>query len=240
MKEKNLEKFLKKLDIAFVFVDKEMNLIYANRHAIKRLFHDKPGLFYGKDIRMIHSKYAKTKINQIYKKSNKCHYSDSDLPFIKLINEKDKTIMYLVKIDKAIDKRNEFSGFILSFFDISSVTINHVTQQMEKIPVIGKKNRIELVDINKIVYIRSDRGCSLIKDTENNLYRVNLTLNKLENRLSLDGFLRIHRCCIVALKYIKSIKRVKDNTFAAELIFNHDLLPVSRRQYYKLKKIFSV
>ncbi len=238
MKEKDLEKFLKKIDIALIFVDKGMNLIYANHYAIEKLFHGKPGSFYGKDISIIHSKYARTKINQIYKKSDKRRYSD--LPFIKLINEKDKTIMYLVRIDKAIDKKNEFAGFILSFFDISSVTINHVTQKMEKIPVIGKKNRIELVDVNKVVYIRSDRGSSLIKDTKNNSYRVNLTLNKLENRLSLDGFLRIHRCCIVALKYIKSIKKIRDNTFVAELIFNHDLLPVSRRQYHKLKKIFSV
>lgn len=238
MKEKDLEKFLEKLEIAFIFADKEMNLVYANRYAIKKLFHGKLKLFYGKDIRIFHSESAKTKIKQIYKKADKIRYGN--FPLIKLINEKDKTIMYLVKIDKLIDKENEFGGFVLSFFDISSITINHITQKMERILAIGKRHRIMLVDVNRIIYIRADKGGSLIKDTENNLYKSNLPLNKLEHRLSSDGFLRIHRYCIVSLKYIKSIKKVRDNTFAAELTSNHDVLPVSRRQYYKLKNIFSI
>ncbi len=235
MKDTESEELLKSLDVAFIIVDKDKKIIYANRVARKKLFHGKPELFYGKDVRTFHDKHARKKIQRLYSKGRKGRFSE--LPFIKFIDTSKGTTAYVVKIGEILDEKGIFSGFVAAFFDVTSLTVSKSTNQIKKIPVrIGSE--VVFIDVDKIVDIRAEEGKVYIFDNKQRKFVTNLSLEEIEKRFYSEGIFRAHRCCLINLKYIKSIITDKGNRHFIEFIFDSiPPTPISRRNYLKLKKL---
>ena len=233
---KQIEDVIKSLDVAFIVVDKNMRIMYANIYARKKLFHNNVESFYGKDVKTFHSKRARKSIAHLYRKARKGRFDE--LPFIKLVYDSGKTTMYFVKMGALLDSKGIFSGFVLAFFDVTSFTIDQKNQLIEKIPV-RKDSSVVLLDVKDIVYMHAEENKTLILDSHGNEYFSNLSLKELENKLNIKGFFRTHRCCIVSLSYIREVIKNEQGYYFIKLsIETSPAIPLSRRQYCKLKKLF--
>lgn len=236
MENKKSEELIKNLDIAFVIVNKDKKIVYANDIARKKLFHNNPDLFYEKDVKNFHSRRARKKIQRIYSLARKERFKGP--LFVKLIDTSKGTTVYLVKISELIDKKNKFAGFVAAFFDVTSLTVNKLTNEINKIPV-KSRNRIIFIDIDKIVNIRAEKGKVCIFDKDGREFVSNLSLEEIEKRFEDKGIFRVHRCCLVNLKYIKSIVTDKKCHHMIKFVIDSaPLVPISRRKYLKLKKLF--
>ncbi len=232
-----IEDIVKGLNVAFIIVNNNMQIVYANVYARKKLFHDKPEFFYGRDVRTFHDKHSRKKISHLYRKAKKNRFDE--LPFIKLLYEDKKTIMYFVKMGVLLDSNGNFAGFVLAFFDVTSFTISQSSQLIEKIPVHTEDLSIVLINVKEIAYMNAEDNKTLIMDENGNKYFTNLSLKELESKLNVEGFFRTHRCCIVSLTYIREVKKDEKGSYCIKLsVKNSPLIPISRRQYYKLKKLF--
>ncbi len=236
MKAQDIGELLETLDIAIIVGDRDKKIVYANLVARKKIFHNNPELFYGKDVSIFYDKYARKKIRRLYSGARKGRISE--LPFIKFVDISKGTTTYVVKINEILDNKGTFAGFVAVFFDVTSITMSESKNQIKKIPV-REDNKIVFVDVDKIVNIKAVKGKVYIVDNEQRKFVTNLSLDELEKRFYFEGIFRVHRCCLVNLKYMKSIVTYKVNKHFVEFIFDSiPPIPISRRSYIKLEKLF--
>ncbi len=94
-----------------------------------------------------------------------------------------------------------------------------------------------LLDLDTILYIETDgsgRSC-IVHTTEEN-YTDNSTLSEYETRLSGRGFYRIHKTCLVQLKYIQDIFAWTNNGFALRMQGLSNVLPIGRDRLKGLRQ----
>ena len=102
---------------------------------------------------------------------------------------------------------------------------------------ISSNRHTTLLDVSDVTYIETDgsgRGC-VLHTLSGKEYTDNVSLSEYESRLSGQGFYRIHKTCLVQLKYIQDIFPWNNSSFALRVrgdsminagILNGDLVVV--------------
>lgn len=101
----------------------------------------------------------------------------------------------------------------------------------EKI-VIYEKNKVHIIDINNIIYFESF-GDGTYVYTKGEIYESIKSLKYWGDIVGKESFFRVHKSFLISLKYIKNI-----GDSLVQMQYSKHLIPVSRRKFPILKKIF--
>lgn len=105
------------------------------------------------------------------------------------------------------------------------------TPKEEKITLIEEQGEIHRILQKDILYIESF-GHNVEINTIDKKYNIRKNIGIMEKELDENNFVRCHRSYIVGLQHIKRIG--KDNIE----LDNGEIVPVSRRQYVNVNKVF--
>lgn len=94
-----------------------------------------------------------------------------------------------------------------------------------------------LLDVENVVYIETDSsGRHCIIHTSGGTYSSTHTLSEYDVKLSLYGFFRIHKTCLVQLRLIQDIFPWSSNGFALHMQGFSQVLPISRDRIKPLRQ----
>ena len=106
-----------------------------------------------------------------------------------------------------------------------------------KLPKLHEKEIIRL-DVDEVAYIETDgsgRGCRL-HTLSGEEYADSSPLSEYESRLNGQGFYRIHKTCLVRLKYIQDIFPWNNSSFALRVRGSSSPLPIGRDRVKELRR----
>lgn len=107
---------------------------------------------------------------------------------------------------------------------------------------ISSNRHTILLDIGDVTYIETDgsgRGC-LIHTISGEQYADNSPMSEYESRLGGQGFYRIHKTCLVQLRYIQDIFPWNNNSFALRVRGSSDPLPIGRDRVKELRRRLNI
>ncbi len=108
----------------------------------------------------------------------------------------------------------------------------------ECISAIIKKNEVyyfkipdkeKRIDLSNVVFFESSNHSILIKMQDNQDYIFYDKLNNIEKDIDSRDFLRVHQSYLVNIRYIKTLDRY------SLILLDGSAIPVSRRNYKKVK-----
>lgn len=107
---------------------------------------------------------------------------------------------------------------------------------------VNVDRRTILLDVDEVAYIEtsgSGRGC-VIHMLSGEKYSDGTSLSEYESRLAQNGFFRIHKTCMVRLRYIQDIFPWSASGFALRLRGFDAVLPIGREKIKELKKRLNI
>lgn len=107
---------------------------------------------------------------------------------------------------------------------------------------IGNSRYTRLLDIGDIVYIETDgsgKGC-IIHSISGEHFNDNSPMSEFEAKLRNSGFYRIHKTCLVQLKYIQDIFPWNSNSFALRVCSSDETLPIGRDRMKELRMLLHI
>ena len=113
-------------------------------------------------------------------------------------------------------------------------TVNHDSRKI----AVSANRHTTLLDIDDVTYIETDgsgRGV-VIHMLSDDTFTDNSSLSDFEDRLSRNGFFRIHKTCLVQLKYIQDIFPWSNSGFALRLRGSSNILPIGRDKVKDLRR----
>lgn len=141
-------------------------------------------------------------------------------------------------------------NYILKPFD--PARIGQLLEQYSQLPqstlrseerlAISNNRRTIFLEVTEITYIETDgsgRGC-LIHTLSGDTYPDNSPMSEYESRLAEQGFYRIHKTCLVQLKYIQVIFPQSNNSFALRAKGSSDSLPIGRERLKELRRRLNI
>ena len=114
--------------------------------------------------------------------------------------------------------------------------------QRENRLAISSNRHTLLLDVDEISYIETDgsgRGCRL-HTLSGEEYADNSPMSEYENRLSGQGFCRIHKTCLVRLSYVQDIFPWTNNSFALRVRGSSTPLPIGRDRVKELRRRLNI
>lgn len=106
---------------------------------------------------------------------------------------------------------------------------------------INANRHTTLIDITSILYIETDgSGRSCILHTTNGDFTDNSSLGDYEKRLEPCGFYRIHKTCLVQIRYIQDIFPWNNSSFALRLQGVDSVLPIGRNRINGLRLLLPI
>ena len=99
-----------------------------------------------------------------------------------------------------------------------------------------------LLDIDEITHIETDgvgRGC-VIHTTSGKTYNDSTSLGEYEGRLAGQAFYRIHKTCLVQLRYVESIFPWTGSGFALRVHGTDSVLPIGRERVRELRRRLNI
>lgn len=99
-------------------------------------------------------------------------------------------------------------------------------------------DRILLIKIQEILYCTSEDSKTIVV-TEKGRYFASESLAALENKLTLKGFVRVHRAFIVNLEHIVELEPWSSSKYNL-ILHNRHSIPVSRLYMKDVRKIFQL
>lgn len=99
-------------------------------------------------------------------------------------------------------------------------------------------DRILLIKIQEILYCTSEESKTIVV-TEKGRYFASESLAALENKLTLKGFVRVHRAFIVNLEHIEELEPWSSSKYNL-ILHNRHSIPVSRLYMKDVRKIFQL
>lgn len=226
---------LQQFNPGIVWLDSHNTVVALNSVAIDVLGSLKESAL-GENILNFHPEKSHEKIKLLLKESQ-CPM-DSPPPVSMMINAIDRLLM--IKVSKMFGE-NETLGTCMIFYDLTDVA-SGVDEQtnvkkpltIRKIPVY-KNNRILLIDLESIIYLKAEgHYCSLF--TVDNEYMCNLSMSDLENTLSINSFIRVHRSFIVNLDEVYEIERKNKDILLKVQTSKPIAIPVGRSQQVHVKQ----
>lgn len=104
---------------------------------------------------------------------------------------------------------------------------------------VRKGGRTVLLDIDEIAYL-SARNKSTYAHTYENQYLVDQTLSELEERLSRESFVRVHRSYLVSMNRIREILRIDGGYVVVAADRDETHIPVARRQVRQFREAVGI
>lgn len=107
---------------------------------------------------------------------------------------------------------------------------------------ISSNRHTILLDPGDITYIDTDgtgRGC-ILHTLDGNTYVDSSSMSDYEARLGGQGFYRIHKTCLVHLKYIQDIFPWNNTSFALRVRGGSVELPIGRERVKELRRLLSI
>lgn len=107
---------------------------------------------------------------------------------------------------------------------------------------ISSNRHTILLDVDEITYIETDgagRGC-LLHTLSGEKYTDSSSLSEFESRLTSQGFYRIHKTCLVRLKYIQDIFPWNNSSFALRVRGTSPPLPIGRDRVKELRRRLNI
>lgn len=106
---------------------------------------------------------------------------------------------------------------------------------------INANRHTTLIDVSAVLYIETDgSGRSCILHTLNGDFTDNSSLGEYEKRLECCGFYRIHKTCLVQVRYIQDIFPWNNSSFALRLQGVANVLPIGRNRINGLRDLLSI
>jgi len=229
---------LQQFDPGIVWLDNN-NIVVALNGVAQKVLGDLDKNPLGEHIVKFHPEKSRDKIEMLLHKSQ-CPIS-SPPPISMMINTIERLLMIKVSKMHGIDGG---VGTCMVFYDFTGISSNQNSDaepqkklEIKKLPVY-KNNKIILVDLEKVIYIKAEgHYCSLY--TEDNEYLCNLSISDLSNSLFLDDFKRVHRSFIVNLKEVGEIEK-KEKDLSLKVNHREDAIPVSRNYQAMVKEYFNL
>lgn len=94
--------------------------------------------------------------------------------------------------------------------------VNQAKRPKDKI-LVNKGEKFFFIDTSDVIYIESEEKYAGIF-TRDDKYLIRETMKNLEEKLDLSVFIRIHRCYIVNINYIKEIEKWSHGEFQLTLL----------------------
>ncbi len=107
---------------------------------------------------------------------------------------------------------------------------------------ISNNRHTILLDTEEVTYIETDgagRGC-VLHTLSGKKYSDNSSMSEYENRLAGQEFYRIHKTCLVQLKYIQDIFPWNNSSFALRVRGSSMVLPIGRDRVKGLRRRLSI
>lgn len=107
---------------------------------------------------------------------------------------------------------------------------------------VNSNRSTTLLDTDEITYIETDgigRGC-ILHTISGKSYPDTTSLGEYESRLGEQDFYRIHKTCLVHLRYIVSIFPWTGNSFALRVRGTDSVLPISRERVRELRRWLNI
>ncbi|KOS63918.1 LytTR family DNA-binding domain-containing protein [Lysinibacillus sp. FJAT-14222] len=117
-------------------------------------------------------------------------------------------------------------------------TLKHL--QLDKLDklTVYVNDRILLIKIQEILYCTSEDSKTIVV-TEQGRYFASESLAALEKKLTLKGFVRVHRAFVVNLEYIVELEPWSSSRYNL-ILHNRHSIPVSRLYMKDVRKIFQL
>jgi DNA-binding LytR/AlgR family response regulator len=104
--------------------------------------------------------------------------------------------------------------------------------------LIKKKGKEFVVSLDQISTIQSG-GNYIYIHTNNQVYPMRSTMNKMQEKLDPNHFIRVHRSYIVNSNFIQEILTINPQEYKIKLK-NNETIPLSRNRRSELLKVFYV
>ncbi|MGA2549525.1 MAG: LytTR family transcriptional regulator DNA-binding domain-containing protein [Burkholderiaceae bacterium] len=225
---------LERSDVGVVQLDRELRVVAMNSFARRALpVEDKQP--FDKMVLSFHPERSQSKVQFLLDQAE-CPVSNPP-PMTMIINIPERVL--LIKVTKLSNLRDETTGYILVFYDITDAVSQDdpaarrpdAKRQLQKIPTVSG-NRIVLVDTANVFYIRAEGHYTWVQTQQGSSF-CNLNIGDLEARLDDRAFLRIHRSYLVNLNFAEQILRL-DGKVALKLHDDETTLPVARSNVSRL------
>ena len=204
---------LERFEVGVVHIDRQLRVIGMNDFA-RRALPVQEKMPFGKIVTSFHPEAAKAKLTFLLGQAE-CPVSDAP-PMTMIINIPERVL--LIKVSKMGDEQGVTVGYTLVFYDITDEVAKKIEsgplqtaneaqgrRQLKKIPTV-KQNRVLLVDVASVSYIRSEGHYTWVYTAQGSQF-CNLAIGDIENRLDPQLFLRVHRSYIVNLSQVDEIVR---------------------------------
>ena len=138
----------------------------------------------------------------------------------------------------------EVDNYILKPFDprrVRQVLESCTAAPVPKVAVTVNRHTT-LLDVEDVTYIETDgsgRGC-ILHTLSGEEYADNASMSEYESRLASQGFYRIHKTCLVQLKYIQDIFPWNNSSFALRVRGSSTVLPISRDRVKELRRWLNI
>jgi LytTR family transcriptional regulator, CO-responsive transcriptional regulator RcoM len=224
---------LERFDVGVVHIDRELRVVGMNDFA-RRSLPVQEKLPFGKIVTSFHPEAARAKLKFLLGQAE-CPVNNAP-PMALMINIPDRVL--LIKVSKIGDAQAATIGYTLVFYDITEVVSAKVEggpargaegverRLLRKIPTI-KKNRVLLVDVPAVQFIRSEGHYTWVHTPQGSQF-CNLNIGDLEARLDPQLFLRVHRSYIVNLSQVDEIVRDEGRMMLRMMGSTPVDIPVSR------------
>jgi hypothetical protein len=231
---------LERFEVGVVHIDRELRVIGMNTFA-RRALPVQEKMPFGKIVSSFHPEAAKSKLNFLLGQAE-CPVNDAP-PMTMIINIPERVL--LIKVSKIGDEHGGTVGYTLVFYDITDEVTKKIEsgpaqtvqdaegrRQLKKIPTV-KQNRVLLVDVPSVSYIRSEGHYTWVHTRQGGQF-CNLAIGDIETRLDPQLFLRVHRSYIVNLAQADEIVRLDGRMTLRMMGTPPTEIPVSRASMPRL------
>jgi two-component system LytT family response regulator len=104
----------------------------------------------------------------------------------------------------------------------------------DRIPV-KTENKIVLVPVNEVLFIEADKNYAII-NLKDKSYRMRITLNELEKRLSSDLFIRVHKSFILNKSFVLELEPTFNQEYIVRLS-NNKKIPTGKAYSDNVKQL---
>lgn len=114
-------------------------------------------------------------------------------------------------------------------------------QGPDRLAISSNRHTI-LLDVDEVVYIETEgsgHGC-ILHTLSGEQYSDSSSLAEYESRLDGQGFYRIHKSCLVQLRYIQDIFPWRGSSFALRTRGSSAILPIGRERVKELRRRLSI
>ncbi len=227
---------LQQFDPGIVWLD-DANQVIALNSVASETFGSNAAELIGQEILQFHPEASRAKVGWLLESAS-CPV-ESPPPMTMMINIPDRVL--LVKVSK-MQMGDAGVGTCMIFFDLTDVTTTpHPEDESKdqprllfKLPVY-KDNKVLLVDLSEVVHFKSEGHYTNVY-TRDEQYLCNLSLSNLEERLSTEKFVRIHRSHMINMSYAKYFEKVDDQCTLIMDTSDEIALPVSRSKVKMLRE----